>query len=129
MEVSHLETKQIRALIKRLEREVTRREAKDKRDLLREFRKMSAEVGVSMTDLAESVIGKPGKAKKPVRKKAAAKKPRLPHIYFNPENPKQGWSGQGRRPQWVLDWMQRNHGASLDGLRKNQSFATSPASY
>ena len=35
------------------------------------------------------------------------KKDKPPSVikYRNPAKPEQGWSGHGRRPQWVLDWL------------------------
>ena len=37
----------------------------------------------------------------------AVKKDKPPAVikYRNPAKPEQGWSGHGRRPQWVLDWL------------------------
>ena len=37
----------------------------------------------------------------------AVKKDKPPSVikYRNPAKPEQGWSGHGRRPQWVLDWL------------------------
>ncbi len=37
----------------------------------------------------------------------AVKKDKPPTVikYRNPAKPEQGWSGHGRRPQWVLDWL------------------------
>ena len=37
----------------------------------------------------------------------AVRKDKPPAVikYRNPAKPEQGWSGHGRRPKWVLDWL------------------------
>ena len=38
----------------------------------------------------------------------------MPPRYRNPANPKQTWSGMGRKPQWFIDHLQ--HGGSEHDL-------------
>ncbi len=47
----------------------------------------------------------------------AVKKGKPPSVikYRNPAKPEQGWSGHGRRPQWVLDWLAQ--GKPIEDLR------------
>ena len=47
----------------------------------------------------------------------AVKKDKPPSVikYRNPAKPEQGWSGHGRRPQWVLDWLAQ--GKPIEDLR------------
>ena len=37
------------------------------------------------------------------------------HRYVNPEDPGQEWSGLGRKPKWVAQWLE--NGKPLEGLR------------
>lgn len=38
--------------------------------------------------------------------------------FRHPENPSIGWSGAGRKPQWVLDWIGK--GGTLEQLAADQ---------
>ena len=46
---------------------------------------------------------------KPVERKVIAVK------FRNPNNPSQQWTGRGRQPRWVKDWVENGH--SLDQTR------------
>lgn len=39
-----------------------------------------------------------------------------PPKYYNPENPDQTWSGRGKRPAWVVDYLATNLDGKLDDL-------------
>lgn len=43
--------------------------------------------------------------------------------YRNPSDPGQAWTGRGRQPKWVMDWVQS--GKSLDALRVDMTLASS----
>lgn len=59
--------------------------------------------GISVAQLAANKSSKPPKAS-PVTKK-----------YRNPNDPSQQWSGRGRQPAWVKEWIET--GKSLDEAR------------
>jgi DNA-binding protein H-NS len=53
--------------------------------------------------------------KKPASKAPAkSHKAKLPLKYSDPKDPSRGWSGHGKRPQWIVDAQQS--GASLESL-------------
>lgn len=109
MELAKLSLTELRRLQSRVETEIRRRSDSARRDLLKKVQKMAAEEGLSLSDLLGSASS-PGEEKQPStakrKTKAAAKKNGAsPAKYRHPENPAIGWSGRGRKPQWVIDWL------------------------
>lgn len=106
MELGKLSLTELRRLQSKVETEIRRRSDSARRDLLKKVQKMAADEGLSLSDL----LGNAGASeeKPPVRRKgkAAGKKNGAPTLkYRHPENPAIGWSGRGRKPQWVIDWL------------------------
>ena len=54
---------------------------------------------------ARLIESKPAATKSSPPPAAKTDKPPSEIKYRNPAKPEQGWSGRGRRPQWVLDWL------------------------
>jgi len=120
MDISSLSLAELRRLQTKVETEIRRRSDTAKKDLLKRMQKLAAEHGMSLTD----VIGNPEGAEKPAAapKKAATKpaakkaaKPASVIKFRHPENATIGWTGHGRKPQWVIDWLAQ--GKALDELR------------
>lgn len=106
MELGKLSLTELRRLQSKVETEIRRRSDSARRDLLKKVQKMAAEEGLSLSDLLGSAGA--NEAKTPARRKAKAvtrKNGGLPLKYRHPENPGIGWSGRGRKPQWVIDWL------------------------
>lgn len=119
MDLSPLSMQELNRLQTQVEKEIARRNNVARRDLLKEIKKLADEKGVSLDDIMKEAgaASAPARKRGPAKKKAAAtKKPggKLPVKFRNPANPAQGWSGHGRRPQWVLDWL--TAGKPLEGL-------------
>ncbi|NMF91606.1 H-NS family nucleoid-associated regulatory protein [Aromatoleum petrolei] len=110
MELAKMSLTELRRLQSKVETEIRRRSDSARRDLLKKMQKMAAEEGLSLSDLLPSAAaaeekGAPAKR----RTKAAAKKSAPVAVkYRNPANPQIGWSGRGRKPQWVIDWLAQN---------------------
>ncbi|NUN03074.1 MAG: H-NS histone family protein, partial [Bryobacteraceae bacterium] len=110
---------ELRRLKGKVETEIQRRSDTAKKDLLKRMQKLAAEHGMSLNEVigqesAEKAAPAPRKAAaKPAAKKAA--KPASVIKFRNPENPAIGWTGHGRKPQWVIDWLAQ--GKPLDELR------------
>ncbi len=108
MELAKLSLTELRRLQSRVETEIRRRSDSARRDLLKKVQKMAAEEGLSLSDLLGSASTgeekQPSTAKRKT-KPAAKKNGTLPAKYRHPENPAVGWSGRGRKPQWVIDWL------------------------
>jgi DNA-binding protein H-NS len=69
--------------------------------------KLIAEQGLSIHDLV-NLTGEPGGKSSTVSRSGA------PIKYRNPVNPSQGWTGHGRKPGWVIDYLA--NGGTLDKL-------------
>ncbi|WP_028454750.1 H-NS histone family protein [Chitinilyticum litopenaei] len=95
-------------LKKEIETELVRRKEQEKKQLLSDIEARAAESGFSLAELlALAASGKKG---------AGAKKTVGAAQFANPANPEQTWTGRGRKPQWVLDYI-ASHGEDLSGLR------------
>ena len=112
MELAKLSLTELRRLQSRVETEIRRRSDSARRDLLKKVQKMAAEEGLSLSDLLGSASStgeekQPSSAKRKT-KPAAKKNGTIPVKYRHPENPAVGWSGRGRKPQWVIDWLAKD---------------------
>lgn len=119
MNLSSMTLPELNRLQNQVAKEIAKRNDSAKRELLKEIKKLAEQKGVSLGDIMKEAGATPTRKRGPGSKKAgAAKKPggKLPVKYRNPANPDQGWSGHGRRPQWVLDWLAA--GKQLDALAK-----------
>jgi len=97
---------ELRALRIQVETEVRRRGSSTQR-LLKRIQKLSAEQGFSLQDLVNFKGEVDNKNKTASRTGSAIK-------YRNPINPSQGWTGHGRKPGWVIDYLA--NGGMLDKL-------------
>ena len=108
------ELKELKACV---EEEIIRKKEAVKVEMMDDIRRLAAEKGLELAD----VLPSDPKFSKTAGMTTARgmKKARKPHIYFNPENPEQGWSGRGRFPNWVKAHIEA--GGTLEDLRKNES--------
>lgn len=121
MDLSALSLSDLNKLQTQVSREIERRTNTAKRDLMKKIKKLAEEEGVSLEDVLKEagVSDKPVRTRGPGKKKTAAAKKaagksKLPPKYRHPQDASIGWSGHGRRPQWVLDWLAA--GKPLDDL-------------
>ncbi|MEM7613464.1 MAG: H-NS histone family protein [Pseudomonadota bacterium] len=109
IELSTLSLVELKKLGANVEKAIATAEARRRKDARAALNKVAKEYGVSIDEVL--VEDKP----KVKRKKAtAAKKPAAAPKYRNPADPKQTWSGKGRRPQWYIAAIES--GASQDDL-------------
>ncbi len=116
MDLGKMSLVELRRLQSKVEAEIRRRSESARRDLLKKMQKMAAEEGLSLDDLLDkkAPTEKKSTRKHATRKTAVKKTGGLPAKYRHPENAAIGWSGRGRKPQWVLDWVAQ--GKSLTEL-------------
>ncbi|SMC19766.1 DNA-binding protein H-NS [Andreprevotia lacus DSM 23236] len=81
---------------------IEQRKVSEKRDAIAAIKKLAAENGFSL----EELLGAAGKAGKSTSTGVAK--------YRNPADASQTWTGRGRKPQWVVDFLAT--GAALDQL-------------
>jgi DNA-binding protein H-NS len=119
MNLSSMTLPELNKLQAQVAKEIAKRNDTAKRELLKEIRKLADQKGVALGEIMKEAGMAPTRTRGPAKKKAGAGRKtggKLPVKYRNPANPAQGWSGHGRRPQWVLDWLAA--GKSLDGLAR-----------
>lgn len=119
MNLSSMTLPELNKLQTQVAKEIAKRNDSAKRELLKEIKKLADQKGVSLGDIMKEAGMTPTRTRGPAKKKAGGAKKvggKLPVKYRNPANPDQGWSGHGRRPQWVLDWLAA--GKPLDALAK-----------
>jgi DNA-binding protein H-NS len=103
---------ELRRLQSKVNTEMQRRSDTARRDFVKKLKKMAADEGLSLSDVIEDIAQTESREAAPTRKrktKSSEKKTgKLPLKYHHPENPGVGWSGHGRRPQWIIDWLAQN---------------------
>jgi DNA-binding protein H-NS len=114
-QINKASDKDLDAAAAAIKAEITKRASNSKADLLKKFKKMAADAGVSIDEL----LGKSAKsdaAPKAVRvKKVSTKvKNKVAPKYRNPANAEQVWTGRGRQPLWVAAAL--SAGQSMDSL-------------
>ncbi len=92
MEISQLTLVELKELLQRLPAEIKRREKEEMGKARKEIEAIAAAHGFSLDDLL-------GGVSEPKVKKAVAVK------YRHPENAELAWTGRGRQPKWVSDFL------------------------
>ena len=103
MDLSALTVVELRDLQQQIPTELKRREAQDKVKILNEARAFVKARGYALEDL----LGKEIKAKGPTGKVKVK--------YRHPKNAALEWTGRGRQPKWVGEWLAA--GGTLDALK------------
>lgn len=117
MDLGSMSTIDLRRLQTRVGAELQRRNDSAKKNALKRMKKIADEEGISFDDvISEIAAAKPVPPQRRGRKAGSAGKgkvspakgSKVPPKYFHPENPTINWSGRGRKPQWVIDWLAQN---------------------
>lgn len=103
MDLSNLTVAELRELQQRIPAELTRREQKEKTEVLNELRAIAKTRGYSIEELMAK------EARQPLVQ-ASKVKPK----YRHPENQDLEWTGRGRKPKWVEAWLAA--GNAIEGL-------------
>ena len=101
MDITTLSVSELKTLLAQIPKEIERRQKDEKVRLLKDLESMAAERGFSLSDLlGES----PKKERAPVSVK-----------YRHPNNDSLAWTGRGRQPKWVTEFLQ--NGGNLEQLK------------
>lgn len=101
MDLSNLSASDLRNLQEQVKRELKKRETQDLQKAKEEILAIAQRVGLPLKELiATNPRGKGGTV--------AAR-------FRNPDDSAQQWTGRGRQPKWVKDWV--DGGKSIDDLR------------
>lgn len=96
VDLNNFSVPELEELAKAIASELERRQSESKRIVLNQIKELAQSIGMTIDDVVG--IGK----RKPRRSVALTST-----MYVNPENPKQTWSGRGRRPNWARDILNR----------------------
>jgi DNA-binding protein H-NS len=83
-------------LAKKVENELENRESQKKKVVLDQIKKLAQSIGMTV----DQIIAAERKGGKKLKAAAGA-------VYVNPDNPKQTWSGKGRRPKWAKEMLEQ----------------------
>jgi len=106
MDLSNMSLGDLRNLQEQIKQEMKKREHQDLQKAREQILAIAQSVGVPLKDLIAS-SGRSGKA--PANPGSVAVR------FRNPEDASQQWTGRGRQPKWVKEWVEG--GNSLDKLR------------
>lgn len=102
MDLTNMSSAELRKLQDQLARELKKRESQDLAKARQEILAIAQSVGVPLQDLVGAATP---------RAKTGKVEPR----YRNPADASQQWTGRGRQPKWVKEWV--DAGKSIDGLK------------
>ena len=96
MDLSNLSIAELNALQARIPEAIAKKKSEEKQKVLEETKAFLAAKGYSLEDVL-------GKGKGAARKGA----PRGPVAvkYRHPQNSSLAWTGRGRKPAWVVEWL------------------------
>jgi DNA-binding protein H-NS len=106
MDLSNLSLGDLRNLQEQIKQEMKKREVQEVQKAREQIMAIAQSVGVPLKDLI-SASGRGGKS--------GANAGTVAVRYRNPDNASQQWTGRGRQPKWVKEWVEG--GKSLDKLR------------
>lgn len=92
LDLSNLTMAELDKLVADVNLEIKNRESKKKKIVLEQIRQLAESAGITIEEIA--VPGRKARRK-------FVKRPGT--TYVNPDNPKQTWTGKGRRPTWVKE--------------------------
>jgi DNA-binding protein H-NS len=107
MDLSNLSLGDLRNLQEQVKQEMKKREVQEVQKAREQILAIAQSVGVPLKDLLAS--GTRG------TKAAGSGTGTVAVRYRNPDNSTQQWTGRGRQPKWVKEWVE--NGKSLDALR------------
>lgn len=110
MDIKTVSLPELRRFAAKIEKEIERREQADKKGLLSKLKKLAEEQGFDFAALVgletSAVKLAAAKGKKAEKLAKASKKAGAGKIKFrHPEDASIGWTGHGRKPGWVINWL------------------------
>lgn len=108
MDLSTLSLNELRRLQSKIDAEIRRRSDITRRELLKKMQKMAAEEGLSLSDIIPgATTDSPATVNKARRsaKGGGKKTGKVPPKYRHPDDSSLTWTGRGRKPLWVENWI------------------------
>lgn len=91
--ITTISTAELKELLESIPKELTRRQKTEKSAILEKIKAEAKAAGYSLEELLGDVALEP-KERKPV-----------PVKYRHPDNESLIWTGRGRQPKWVVEWL------------------------
>jgi DNA-binding protein H-NS len=107
MDLSNMSSADLRNLQEQVKRELKQREGQDLAKAREQILAIAQSVGVPLKDLVGGVGAGAGRG----GRKTGSVAPR----YRNPADESQQWTGRGRQPKWVKEWL--DAGKDIAGLK------------
>jgi len=107
MDLSNLSLGDLRNLQEQIKQEMKKREVQEVQKAREQILAIAQSVGMPLKDLI-SASGRGGKS-------AGGNTGTVAVRYRNPDNASQQWTGRGRQPKWVKEWV--DSGKAIDDLR------------
>ena len=104
MNLEQMNVDELRKLMKDASAEIERRRKADKKKTIQEIRRLAQQRGYQLDEL----LGSHGP-----RKNGSAKEKSV--RFRHPEDPSKTWTGMGRKPAWLKEWL--GSGRTLEELR------------
>lgn len=102
MLISELSTAELKDLLARIPKEIERRVKEERQLAIKELEALAAQRGFDLNDLLSEA---------PAKQKRAA----VAVKYQHPNNPDMAWTGRGRQPKWVADFLA--NGGTMEQIR------------
>lgn len=103
MDLSEFSVPELEELRKDIDITIEQKKKEAKQNLLKEFADRANELGINIDDLLKSSVFKSDK------KKVSPK-------YKNPNNSDETWSGRGRKPKWVINYLDAGNSLENCGI-------------
>lgn len=107
IDLSKLSLEELQGLARDIEQEIIGRREADRERVLAQMRELAASVGLSLEELLKQERGR-----------ERARVPGTSVRFRHPENTALTWSGRGKRPQWIIEWLAS--GRTLEDLSSGE---------
>jgi len=116
MDFGSMNMKQLKTLLRSVEKEIERRDNTDRKKAIDEIRALAKARGLKLEDLQEKSAGRraPKTSKSDTEGKVKTKRAPAKIKYRNPDNSALTWTGRGRQPKWIAEWVAT--GKTLEAL-------------
>ncbi|WP_057789364.1 H-NS histone family protein [Roseovarius atlanticus] len=97
--IDKLSLKDMKEVYSHLQYSIEKRRKQEKVNAIKTMRKMAEETGLDFDDLMREHFGIDNND---------GRKGKLPDKYIHPDDPEKTWSGRGRMPAWMTDYIERH---------------------
>jgi DNA-binding protein H-NS len=113
-DIKSLSIQELKALQKKVERELAGRDKRQRKEALNAVREKAKQLGYSLDDLVPGRKGEGAVTPSGTNPKPKSRAP-APPKYRSKDDPKLTWSGRGRPPAWIKE--ARDKGIDIETMR------------